>query len=223
MKKFKLLLLLTLVIVPNLVMAKDKVKVYIFEAGGCPYCEAEREYLEKLDGYNKTFEIVGKELYVDHVDWAEGKDYELGVRVAIAFQNAGFEDASYLGTPLVIISDTYAMAAYNTDLEKVIEEAYEVGDKDIVSCIADGKTDCLPVTVENPIDSEEVLSNRVINDGSNSSNNSGSSNNYNSSSTNDAKSNKASIIIFSSLGVILVGSLLGVIVYVVIRNKKMTK
>ena len=30
------------------VMAAKKVKVYLFEAGGCPYCEAEEEYLKSL-------------------------------------------------------------------------------------------------------------------------------------------------------------------------------
>ena len=67
-----------------------KVKVYIFEAGGCPYCEAQMEYFKSLDGYDKTFEVIVKELYVDHIDWAQGKDYALGVKVANAFFDAGF-------------------------------------------------------------------------------------------------------------------------------------
>ena len=80
--KNRILLLLTLVLfLPTLVNAKDKVKVYLFEAGGCPYCVKEEEYLKGLDGYDKTFTIVKKELYVDHVDWAEGKDYALGKKL----------------------------------------------------------------------------------------------------------------------------------------------
>ena len=39
------------------VNAEGKVKVYMFEAGGCPYCEKEEEYLKGLEGYNKTFEL----------------------------------------------------------------------------------------------------------------------------------------------------------------------
>ena len=130
MKKKLLSVLFTLLIlIPLGINAeeKEKVKVYIFEAGGCPYCEAEVEYLKGLEGYNKTFTIEIKELYVDHVDWKPGKDYDLGVKVANGFLNAGFTDASYQGTPFV----------------SFINEAYEKGDKDIVSCYADGKEDCL--------------------------------------------------------------------------------
>lgn len=143
MKKRILALLTLILFIPTLVNAKEKVKVYMFEAGGCPYCEKEEEYLKGLDGYGKTFTIVKKELYVDHVDWAEGKDYELGKKVADAFKNAGFEDATHEATPFVVISDLYAASAYSTSLESVINEAYEKGDKDIVKCYADGKDNCL--------------------------------------------------------------------------------
>ena len=142
-KKLFALLLALMIIMPVSAFAKEKVKVYMFEAGGCPYCEKEMEYLKGLDGYNKTFTIEVKELYIDHVDWAEGKDYSLGKTVAEAFKNAGFEDATYQGTPFVVISDLYAASAYNTSLESIINQAYEEGDKDIVKCYADGKTDCL--------------------------------------------------------------------------------
>lgn len=142
-RKLFALLLALLIIMPVSAFAKEKVKVYMFEAGGCPYCEKEMEYLKGLDGYNKTFTIEVKELYVDHVDWAEGKDYSLGKTVAEAFKNAGFEDATYQGTPFVVISDLYAASAYSTSLESIINQAYEEGDKDIVKCYADGKTDCL--------------------------------------------------------------------------------
>lgn len=146
MKKKLLSVLFTLLLlIPLGINAeeKEKVKVYIFEAGGCPYCEAEVEYLKGLEGYNKTFTIEIKELYIDHVDWKPGKDYDLGVKVANGFLNVGFTDASYQETPFVVISDLYAASAYSTSLESVINEAYEKGDKDIVSCYADGKEDCL--------------------------------------------------------------------------------
>ena len=85
-KKLFSILLAMLLFAPFFVNAKeDKVKVYIFEAGGCPYCEAEVEYLKSLDSYNKKFTIEVKELYVDHVDWEIGKDFELGKKVAEAF------------------------------------------------------------------------------------------------------------------------------------------
>ena len=124
------------------VRADDKVKVYIFEAGGCPYCEKEIEYLQGLDSYNKKFEIVRKELYVDHVDWEQGADYELGYNVATLFQEKGFSNASYQGTPFVVISNIYAAAAYSEELESVIEEAYKKGDVDVVGCVEKKGENC---------------------------------------------------------------------------------
>lgn len=150
MKKVLFGLLLVLLF-PLMVFAKENklVKVYIFEAGGCPYCEAEIDYLKGLSSYKKKFTIVQKELYVDHVNWAQGKDYELGVKVANTFKAAGFTGADYYGTPFVVISDLYAATSYSTDLEEVINNAYKQGDKDIVSCIASGKEECIKgVTAE---------------------------------------------------------------------------
>ena len=125
------------------VSAKEKVKVYIFEAGGCPYCKLQEDYLKGLDSYNKKFEIVNKELYIDHIDWQKGKDYELGVKVANEFKKNGFSDASYQGTPFVVIGDLYAASSYSTTLEDVINEAYENDSKDIVNCYEKGNTNCL--------------------------------------------------------------------------------
>lgn len=142
MKKLLLGLVLGILFIGN-VSAKDKVKVYVFEAGGCPYCEAEIEYLEGLDSYNEKFEIVRKELYVDHVYWEEGEDYELGKTVAEAFLEKGFENASYQGTPFVVIGNIYAAASYSTNLESVIDEAYEKGSTDIVKCYMDEEDNCI--------------------------------------------------------------------------------
>ncbi len=119
------------------------VKVYVFEAGGCPYCEMELEYLKGLASYGEKFVIVKKELYVDHENWAHGADYDLGVTVATEFKEAGFSEASYSGTPFVVISDVYAATNYSEDLESYIDKAYEKGDKDVVKCIEDGNTDCI--------------------------------------------------------------------------------
>ncbi len=143
MKRILRSLLLLLFLVPFVVSAKGKVKVYMFEAGGCPYCEAQEEYLKGLDSYGEKFELVKKELYVDHVNWEKGKDYDLGVSVAKTFKDAGFEDASADGTPFVVISDLYAQAGYSTTLEDTINEAYEAGDKDVVACIEKGEKNCL--------------------------------------------------------------------------------
>ncbi|MBR4231380.1 MAG: hypothetical protein IKR74_04430 [Bacilli bacterium] len=146
MKKLIVTIVAVLCLLPIAVNAKSKVKVYIFEAGGCPACEAQMEYLQGLDSYNEKFEIVEKELYVDHVDWEDGKDYALGKKVAEAFLAADpvkFKDATYQATPFVVVSDVYAAAGYNSSLETVINEVYEDGDKDIVKCYEKGKTNCL--------------------------------------------------------------------------------
>lgn len=145
MKKIFLSLIAILFILPIMINAKENnlVKVYIFEAGGCPYCEAQVEYLKKLDSYNKKFEIVLKEAYVDHVDWKPGKDFELSKKVAEEFNKVGFEDATYQATPFVVISDKYAEASYSENLEDVISEVYEEGDKDIVGCYEKGNSNCL--------------------------------------------------------------------------------
>ena len=124
MKKIKNLLLIVLAVVlfggVTNVKAAEKVKVYVFEAGGCPYCEYEKQYLKGLDSYNVKFEIVEKKLYKDHVKWKPDVDYPVGKAVAEAFKSAGFADAAYNGTPFVVISDLYAAAAYSEDLEKYI-------------------------------------------------------------------------------------------------------
>ena len=146
MKKLIVTIVAVLCLLPLAVNAKSKVKVYIFEAGGCPACEAQMEYLQGLDSYNEKFEIVEKELYVDHVDWENGSDYALGKKVAEAFLAADpvkFKDATYQATPFVVVSDVYASAGYNSNLESVINEVYETGDKDVVKCFEKGKTNCL--------------------------------------------------------------------------------
>ena len=148
MKKYLGVLLFILLLFPVMVNAKttkkvdNLVNVYVFEAGGCPYCEAEVDYLESLSSYNKKFKIVQKELYIDHIEWKQGKDYETGVKVANGFLNVGFSNSQYTGTPFVVISDVYASTGYSTSLEKYINDAYEKGDKDIVKCVENGKDNC---------------------------------------------------------------------------------
>lgn len=146
MKRLIVTIVAVLCLLPVAVNAKSKVKVYIFEAGGCPACEAQMEYLKGLDSYNEKFEVIEKELYIDHVDWEDGKDYALGKKVAEAFLAADpvkFKDATYQATPFVVVSDVYASAGYNSSLETVINEVYETGDKDVVKCFEKGKTNCL--------------------------------------------------------------------------------
>ena len=159
MKKLGILLVCLMLLIPINVMAskdeeendsvaQDLVKVYVFLANDCGYCKAELEYLEGLESYNKKFTIVKKELYdtITTNPAVLGDDYNLGVKVVEALNKAGFKDANTNGTPLVVISDLYASTSYNTTLESIIDEAYENGDKDVVGCIEEGKSECIKDT-----------------------------------------------------------------------------
>ena len=128
----------------DIALAPDskRVKVYIFGAKDCTWCEKEKEYLKGLASYGKKFEIVEKELLVISTQ-QRGEDYELGEKVANEFFSKGFTKASVNGTPFVIISDIYATTGYNTNLETIIDKAYDEGDKDAVSCIANNGKKCV--------------------------------------------------------------------------------
>lgn len=149
MKRCLVLIFCLLVILPTCVFAakknKNLVNVYIFEAGGCGYCAQQIEHLKSLPSYNKKFKIVEKELYESTSTWKQGADYKLGSSVANLFYDQGFTDASITGTPFMVISDLYAATGYYTasKLEEIIDQAYKDGDKDIVSCVEKGKSNCL--------------------------------------------------------------------------------
>ena len=147
MKKILLIVLSVLLFVPFTIKAEEKLKIYLFEAGDCPYCEAQKEYFRTIKGYGETFEVITKQLYIDHIDWEPGKDYDLGVKVASEFNALGFDDASYEATPFVVISDIYAAAGYNNNLEDIVNYAIGEGDKDAVACIENGGENCIRETV----------------------------------------------------------------------------
>lgn len=156
MKRIIGVIFVLLCMLPFNIFAAEKVKVYIFEAGGCPYCEEEIKYLKELDGYNSKFVIIEKESYIDHIKWEEGKDYVLCKKVAEAFKSIGFKDASYDSTPFIVISDIFASNGYTGSLEEIINQAYEQGDKDIVGCIENGNSNCLEDTPSR-LDSDTTL------------------------------------------------------------------
>ena len=207
MRKYLLSVILLLLIFPLVVFAKnEKIKVYVYEAGGCPYCEAQISYLKGLDSYNKKFTIVKKELYVDHIEWKQGKDYETGVKVAKGFANKGYSDANYNATPFVVISDVYAATGYNTNLESIINEAYEKGDKDIVKCVESNKDNCFDKVESkgNPIDLDNP------NNGNNNTNNTDNTNTY---STSSNISNNTLI------WVVIICTIVNISVYIIKSNK----
>ena len=74
------------------------------------------------------------------------KDFQLGYDTAEAFTNAGIP-TELDGTPFVVISDLYASTGYNPDLESIIDQAYEEGDKDVVACVEAGNDNCVASAV----------------------------------------------------------------------------
>ncbi len=119
------------------------VKVYVFNAKGCSACESQIDYLKGLSSYNKKFQIIEKELYVDTESWGEGKDFNLAKNVAKEFNKVGFNEITETGAPMVIISNVYATTGYYESLEGYINQAYNAGDKDVVGCIEKGNSNCL--------------------------------------------------------------------------------
>ncbi len=148
MKKIIFGILLIILSFNEVVLAQenDLVKVYVFiTKEGCIYSKQQIEYLKRMDSYGKKFIIVEKELYVDTSSWKRGKDFDLAKRVSTAFKKIGFNQANYIGTPFIVIGDLYAAMTDARDLENVIEEAYKVGDKDVVGCFERNNKDCLDV------------------------------------------------------------------------------
>ena len=158
MKKIWGLLISLMLLLPGMVKAEETddmpqvvddglVKVYMFEAGGCPYCEAATAFLESLDTYNTKFTLIHKSTYIDHYDFEPDVDYDLTQEVSQAFIYAGFRNAKFSGTPYIVISDVYAASGYSESIGQqlvdVIDLVYQEGDKDVVSCIANGGTECI--------------------------------------------------------------------------------
>ena len=137
-------LIITLFFSPDVIRDKDLPTVYVFSAGGCPFCEEEMKYLRGLKYYNERFLVKEKELYVDHIKWEKGKDYELGYEVADLFKTKFGDDAKLRGTPYVVIGNVYAASGLNEDLETIIKDTYDSKYYiDVVDCVKNKGTDCL--------------------------------------------------------------------------------
>ncbi len=217
MKKFLSVLLISLFCLPFVVKADELVKVYLFESGGCPYCEDEINYLKSLDSYKEKFVIVEKELYIDHVYWKAGKDFKLGVKAALAFQDAGFTKAAYNGTPFVVISDLYATTNYNADLEDIILEAYDKGDKDVIGCMENGNDDCLEGYVDATYEAQatEIYDAKIESEQA-SGTATGSASNY----SKDASSLSGNAILVFVLAIVVIFTIILVVNNVLSKNLK---
>ena len=123
MKKFFAVLLLTLLIFPVMVNAKDKKKinVYIFHGNGCPHCAKAFEFFDSIEkDYGKYYKLVKYETWTS---FNASYNNKLMYKVA---EELG-EDTSELGVPFIIIGDKIFRGyttAYDDEIKKAIEDAY---------------------------------------------------------------------------------------------------
>lgn len=137
MKKFWIILLLLVMIIPNSVNASklkdDKVNIYIFYGSTCPHCHHAFEYFDSIEEeYGKYFTIKRYETWLyDNISNSKALD-----KVAAHF-NTPEKD---VGVPYIVIGDKVFLGyteEYNDEIEKQIIETYENGNKDVVGPILD--------------------------------------------------------------------------------------
>lgn len=148
MKKFTLFVLLICILGLSVkAQDNDLVKVYVFVSKNGFYSDLSEEAIKSLKGlesYGKKFEIIEKEAYVyssKFGDAEDGKDLELFKKVIAVYNEAGF-DYTYTQTPTAIVSDEFIPGVDLDFVDKVVNDAYENGDKDLVGCIDRGENDC---------------------------------------------------------------------------------
>ena len=105
MKKFKIIVLFLLLMIPFGVKAESKVKLYFFHGDGCPHCAEEEEFFDEYLKENDNVEIVKYEV------WHSSDNRELLQKVQDKINN------HQNGVPYLVISDK-AIVGYikgNTD------------------------------------------------------------------------------------------------------------
>lgn len=131
MKKIFWLIVLVMVLVPNVIFAKEKVKVYVFSKEECPYCKAAIEYLEELHKDNEeVFEIVEYQVY--NKSWKADSYYE-----TLLNKVAEIKKDNVQGVPYIVIGKNYSLNQFQESDEEPIKKAilssYEdENDEDIV-------------------------------------------------------------------------------------------
>lgn len=90
--------------------AKEKVTLYLFHGDGCPHCEEEMEYLEKLE---KKYKNVKFEY---HEVWYDEDNHDLLTKVKKAFE----EESG--GVPFTVIG-TYEFIGFDDDTKALIKNA----------------------------------------------------------------------------------------------------
>lgn len=131
MKKNKIfLLIITLItLFPSLVLAKEKVNVYLFKRDGCGYCANAQAFFEDLsldEEYQNYFNLVSKEVSKNKAN------NNLLSKVVKHF------NVELTGVPFIVIGDkTFEGYAdtYDDDLKSTIKNAYENETEDVVASL----------------------------------------------------------------------------------------
>ncbi len=133
MKKCRLLFIvvavLTMLVLPNQVQAKEKVKVYLFRSSTCSVCKSAVAFFEELSSdseYGSMFEVVDYEV-------STANNSELMQKAADIMG-----DGNITGVPYIVIGDRSFggyTSSWDDDIKAEIKETYE--DEDFVDPLAD--------------------------------------------------------------------------------------
>lgn len=138
MKKiiFKILILLTLIIIPGNVQAKEDITIYIFRGNSCPHCEEALKYLnEHKDELPKDVKIITYET------WAKtttGKNNaKLLEKIGKRFD---FQENNIGSVPLFVVGDSYNLGYSSVaDITKVLNlvDKYKNGEEEYHDIVAE--------------------------------------------------------------------------------------
>lgn len=122
MKKVIIILILMTLLIPNIVMAKEKekIKVYMFYGDGCPHCHKAMEFFDKIEKeYGKYYDLVTFETWGTF----SGRRNKLMQLAAIKMET----EKEKLGVPYIIIGDKTFLGyseEYDEDIKKTIVDQY---------------------------------------------------------------------------------------------------
>ena len=128
MKKVLYCFLLLFLLVPMLIHAEDKVKVYIFREYNCPNCDDAQNFFEELQSDE---ELMGKfDLeYLDVYSYDDSDD--------LMEKTGELLGTNYNGSPFIVISDKYYMgfnSSFAEDIRNTILDCYNNQNfKDVVA------------------------------------------------------------------------------------------
>ena len=149
MKKYILLSLLFLFMLPILVVAEE-IPVYFFWGDGCPFCMNQKSFMEQLENDYPEIKVVSLETYYDRNNQALMA--EAGSRLGV----------NITGVPFTIIGDDYVSGFGGPDssgkqIREMIDYCLENDCPDILAGLVDTDTMALDDGVDNIMSGEDQL------------------------------------------------------------------